>query len=490
MRVSSRGDRDPDKWLTVPMQRDAIIAYCEQGGHTLTDLRSDIDVSGGSDDRPNLEQLVAQIETGQLEGLVVAKLDRFARNLAYGVKVIERIDEAGGVFVATADGFDLRTDAGRLQLHIMLSFADYELRRFRTGWRQARERIIERGQHWGPSVPLGYRRRDDGILEPDPVTGPIAREMFARRAGGEGVSDLARWLDSLGIRTARGGEPGRRWVNDMIKRRVYLGEAYAGELRNTDAHEALIDRVTWERAQRARGARPARATEPTLFGGLIRCHGCRYVMGANWSELADGRKRAYRCRVKQTGGDCPRPAFALEDQLTPIIEAALWDALDRLDLAAKTTAAEEAGRYEILDLEVQAAQAALAAYRDEPAIFESLSPREYADGLTVRKQRVTDAEAARASVLAMVPLPVMAANLRDDWERIPVEVKRAILHQLIGTVVVQAPERKRDHSIPLRDRTRILAPGTLPDDLPVPGRNPVDTRSFPDFDDPACPWML
>jgi hypothetical protein len=114
LRVSSKGDRDPDRWLTVPHQRGAIERWCATNGHRLADVRQDIDVSGGSDRRPNLETLVTKVEAGALGGIVVAKLDRFGRNLPYGVQVIERIDAAGGLFVAAADGFDLRTDSGRL----------------------------------------------------------------------------------------------------------------------------------------------------------------------------------------------------------------------------------------------------------------------------------------------------------------------------------------------------------------------------------------
>jgi site-specific DNA recombinase len=137
-----QGRRDPDRWLTVPHQREAIERWCADHDHRPAELRQDIDVSGASADRPNLEELVERVESGELGGVVVAKLDRFSRWLPYGVKIIERIDRAEGLFIAAADGFDLRKDEGRLQFHVMLSFADYELRRFRTNWRRARETLV------------------------------------------------------------------------------------------------------------------------------------------------------------------------------------------------------------------------------------------------------------------------------------------------------------------------------------------------------------
>jgi hypothetical protein len=87
MRVSRKGKRDPDKWLTVPAQRRAIERWVKDHGHRLVDLREDIDVSGRLDDRPNLEDIVGQVERGELGGLVVAKVDRFSRDLAYGAMV-------------------------------------------------------------------------------------------------------------------------------------------------------------------------------------------------------------------------------------------------------------------------------------------------------------------------------------------------------------------------------------------------------------------
>jgi DNA invertase Pin-like site-specific DNA recombinase len=492
MRVSSKGDRDPDRWLTVPLQQKAITDHCTGHHHTLADLRSDIDVSGGSEERPNLEALVQRIEAGELAGLVVAKLDRFARNLAYGVRIIERIDAAGGFFIATADGFDLRTDAGRLQFHVMLSFADYELRRFKTGWRQARERLVlERGQHWGPSVPLGYRRRDDGVLGPDPVIGPLAAELFVRRANGESVSELARWLESLGVLTARGGLPSRRWVSEMLARRVYLGEAYAGELRNTSAHEPLIDRVTWERAQLARAPRPSVGREPTLLGGLVRCWHCRHVMSACWSPYAGGRKRAYRCRGRHAHGQCPRPAFALEEHLLEFVEPAFWGLMLGADVIGTPAGTDDADRVARLQRDCDRAADALVKYRDDPDILDALEPRQYAEGLRVRQRRLDDAEGKLAREIAAQPVPLGDASaLRDDWPRIDVPTRRRMLHAVIGAVVVKAPDRHRDHGSPLRGRARPILPADLPVGLPKSGGNPVAVVPFPDFDDPSGAWML
>jgi DNA invertase Pin-like site-specific DNA recombinase len=490
MRVSSKGDRDPDRWLTVPHQREAIERWCRDHDHRLVDLRQDIDVSGASKNRPNLEELVVRVESGDLAGIVVAKLDRFSRWLPYGVQIIERIDEAGGLFVAAADGFDLRTDSGRLQFHVMLSFADYELRRFRTNWRKARETLIlERGQHWGPAVPLGYRRDADGRLAIDPETADLVRELYVRRSAGAGLTELARWLDGLGARTWRGGRPTARWVGDLVRSPVYLGWAYAGSLCNEHAHPPLVDRVTWERGRRARAPKPSQGS-PTLLSGLVRCRACRHVMGAAWSQTKAGRVRAYRCNPGKASGRCPRPAFALERVLLELVEPIFWDLVGG-DLVASPTEADDASaRVQELERERERRVFARDQYRDDPDIQGALPPRAYADGLGVRQRRVDEIDRAIGVEVARRPaIAADATTLRLQWPDLEIETRRRMLHAAIGAVVVSAPSRRRDHSVLLCHRARLLRPEDLPSDLPRPGRNPRPLVAFPAFDDPSCPWV-
>src|SRR5215213_4987829 len=96
MRVSRKGDRDSGQWLTVPAQRKAIEGWIEGCEHRLVDLREDIDVSGALDNRPNLEELVAQVERGNLGGLVVAKRTRRPRTK--GARCFGRAARAQGGF--------------------------------------------------------------------------------------------------------------------------------------------------------------------------------------------------------------------------------------------------------------------------------------------------------------------------------------------------------------------------------------------------------
>jgi site-specific DNA recombinase len=164
-------------------------------------------VSGRLDDRPNLEDIVAQVERGELGGLVVAKVDRFSRDLAYGAMVARRIERAGGTFVAADDGVVLSpkgrdfggNDAAHFLFAQLLSMSDFFGRRVTRSWHDTIDRhVFERGRHWGYAMPFGYRKGEDGRLEVDERWAPFVVEAFERRANGDGCSTIARWLDGQG----------------------------------------------------------------------------------------------------------------------------------------------------------------------------------------------------------------------------------------------------------------------------------------------------
>ena len=485
IRVSVVGDRDGERFISPSLQRDRITGWAAAHGHGLADIREDLDVSGGSRKRPQLEALIGQIEAGQLDGLVVAKLDRFARNLVHGITLIERIDKAGGQFVAVADGFDTSTPYGRLALNIMLSIGQFELERYRDQARDARAAQVQAGRWTGSRVPFGYAKQPDGRLVPGEHAA-LARELFERRAAGESLTVLARWLDSLGIRTGRDGTPRRQWARDVIASRAYLGEVRAGAAVNREAHEPLVDELLWQRAQQARSAVPARsAGEARALAGILRCDGCRYALSPAKARYAGGAKTAYRCRGRHAAGECPAPAFCLEDQILPMVERAFFWLVGGMH----ADAAGDAERAQEAITERDHARAELVAYRDTASAV--LSPGDFADGLRVRQAAVDDAERQLAAQVAARPAGLPdATSLRFAWPSLTVSRKRRMFAAAFDAVAVAKPLVPGSHSEPLPGRAWFAAAGTL-DGLPRPGASLGALHGFGlrGADDPPDGWV-
>src|SRR5262245_48828499 len=192
VRVSRVGGREN---LISPeeQQRRARELAREKGlrlGYVLTDL----DESGGKLDRPGLQEALRRVESGESGGIIVAWLDRLSRDSEQAHGLVRRIAEAGGRIYAPDAPSDWTTPEGELQAGIVFAFAQYIRSRARAGFERAKEQAIARGipVHSRPAV--GYRARPDRRLEPDPDVAPVVREVFERRARGEGPATLGAFL--------------------------------------------------------------------------------------------------------------------------------------------------------------------------------------------------------------------------------------------------------------------------------------------------------
>jgi DNA invertase Pin-like site-specific DNA recombinase len=322
VRVSQVGRREGERFISPAVQREQIERWADLHDVGLGTIYEELDASGARQDRPLLLEALARIEEGKSGGLIVAKMDRFGRSLIDGLNAIDRIEKAGGTFVSVADGLDLRTPTGKLVLRILLSMAEWELERIRDQWDVATARAIARGMHLASVAPGGYVRGNDGRLRIDPISGPVIREAFQRRAAGESLRSIATWLTDS---PATSGFGNSGWtestVRQMIARTTYLGEVHKGRHRNPEAHDPLIDPPTWQQAQAP--PRPAaRATaHPTLLGSLLRCAGCRMVMHATWRHMPNFPKTAvYACGAQSSAGRCPAPASITGTVLEEISE--------------------------------------------------------------------------------------------------------------------------------------------------------------------------
>src|SRR5687767_1220360 len=142
-------------------QREAAEAYIKSQAHEgwrlLPSRYEDGGYSGGSMERPGLQQLLAAIRARLIDVVVVYKVDRLTRSLADFAKLVELFDQHGVSFVSVTQSFNTTSSMGRLTLNVLLSFAQFE--REVTGER-IRDKIAASKKKvlWmGGVVPLGYR---------------------------------------------------------------------------------------------------------------------------------------------------------------------------------------------------------------------------------------------------------------------------------------------------------------------------------------------
>src|SRR5215469_7850134 len=115
---------------SLDAQREACIAYIEsqrgEGWELLSTRYDDGGFSGGNMERPALQRLLTDVDTGLIDVVVVYKVDRLTRSLADFAKIVERFDQHGVSFVSITQQFNTTTSMGRLTLNVLLSFAQFE----------------------------------------------------------------------------------------------------------------------------------------------------------------------------------------------------------------------------------------------------------------------------------------------------------------------------------------------------------------------------
>ena len=112
VRVSRVGGREGESYITEAVQEERCRALAKARGLALGQVFTDRDQSGGKMERPAFAKALARIERGESGGIIVARLDRFARTLLGGLQTLEEIREAGGVVLSAEGEFDTSTNTG------------------------------------------------------------------------------------------------------------------------------------------------------------------------------------------------------------------------------------------------------------------------------------------------------------------------------------------------------------------------------------------
>lgn len=439
IRVSRVSGRDGESFISPALQREKIETYCATHGHQLVHVWEELDESGARRDRPKWTRMLDRVERGQTDGVIVSKLDRFSRDVVSGLMAIERIEAAGGSLVLVDEQVDSSTPIGRMVLQMLLSVAEWFRSQTAAGWKETHRRVVARGVHVA-SPAVGYRRRDDGRLEPDPDAAPVVREAFVMRARGESTGAVAAMLNGAGVTTSRGNRWTAGTVTRLFASRVYLGEARAPGLVNPDGHEPIVDPATHALANAARTTRGPNQGRH-LLSGLVRCAGCRYTMAAT-----NGRWPTYQCRGQHPAGRCEEQAAASVRLLEEHIEALFLAEIGAGLIARAAAPAASRADFERAEREV-------AAWQDAAVEISEIGKDEYLAGLRSRVERRDAALAELAVQLdadgGHVDLP--EAPLAGAWAGLALDQRRELVAAAIDAVVL-----RRGRSIPLPERVLVL----------------------------------
>lgn len=300
---------------SLDAQREACEAYAtsqrHEGWRVLDTRYDDGGFSGGNLTRPALQRLLADIKAGEVDLVVVYKIDRLTRSLMDFSKLVEVFDQQQTSFVSVTQHFNTTSSMGRLTLNVLLSFAQFE--REVTGER-IRDKVAaskRKGMWMGGPVPLGYSLADKMLVVNDEEAG-LVRRIFERYCALGCVQALKHELDRAGtqgrLRLQRDGTTrtvsfSRGGLYAILNRRAYLGEVHHKGEWFPGQHTVIVPTDLWKRVQtkldKNRHERKVgtNVTNASLLAGMVvDGAGCRLIA----THTTKGGKR-YRYYLNRQG---------------------------------------------------------------------------------------------------------------------------------------------------------------------------------------------
>ena len=312
------------EYNSLDAQYDSAEAYirsqASNGWRVISKRYDDGGFSGGNVNRPALKALMRDIENGEVDVVVVYKIDRLSRSLGDFTDLSKIFERHNVSFVSVTQQIDTSNAAGRMMLNILMSFAQFEREMTSDRIRDKIYATRKKGLWSGGMIPFGYKTVDKRLV-PDPVTAPVVRHVFARYAESASAklvaSDLQKKFGPRTFGSKKGGDTTWRMMHvyRILRNPVYKGELLhraTGEVFH-GLHEPLVDAALWEDCRRildeSAGLQPSAHRETVaILKGLVRCGHCGGAMAPVFTVKRKGlRYSYYRCvsSTKVADSECP-----------------------------------------------------------------------------------------------------------------------------------------------------------------------------------------
>ena len=382
--------------------------------------------SGGTFQRPAFQQMISDMENGEIGIIVTKDLSRLGRNqLHTGLYIEERFPMFGVRYIAINDNVDTDSNESNDLMPFKNLFNEWFIRDTSRKIRAVLKAKAERGERLGTRAPYGYRKDPDTKkLIVDEEAAAIVRRIFAMCASGSGPSQIARILKKEQILTPTMYAYTRFGMNhtcldtahpynwsdsaiaNLLENEIYLGntvnmkystKSYKDKRRVEhsreeclvfeNTHPALITREVWDMVQRVRKnkRRLTKMEEQNKYSGLVFCADCGSNMVLHRAHTMSASYNHFTCRTYKKDGEACTGHYIRECVLDEIV----LEDLRRVTSAAREHPEKFAayiGSKQSAELqrEIRRQEKELAAMRKRKAELDAIFKKLYEDSVLDR----------------------------------------------------------------------------------------------------------
>ncbi|MDE6128929.1 MAG: recombinase family protein [Lachnospiraceae bacterium] len=267
---------------SIEEQTDRLKSYCAAKDITITKFYTDGGYSGGNINRPALQQMLTDIETGAIDVVVVYKLDRLSRSQKDTLMLIEDKFLAHNVnFISVNENFDTASPFGKAMIGMLSVFAQLEKDQITERFTMGRIGRAKNGYyHGGPTAPTGYDYAD-GCLIVNDYEALQVKELYERFASGHTLHECWRYMQK-NYTTKYGAWSSETLVRHILQNDIYIGNVKFKGVSYKGRHEPIIPEELFYSVQdifeNAKRNTPSFRRSPfkaqTLLSNLIFCGKC------------------------------------------------------------------------------------------------------------------------------------------------------------------------------------------------------------------------
>ncbi len=264
----SVGYSEEQEFNSLESQRAICSSYIAsqrpKGWSELPKHYDDMARSGASLERPAMQDLLSDIESGLVDVIVIYKLDRITRTLLDFVRLIDLLEQYGVSFVSVTQNFDTADSTGRLILNILLTFAQFEREISADRLRDKFQAMKQRGMFVGGHPPYGFDLIDKKLV-PNIDEARLVRSAFRNYLKFQSLTKVARRLESEGAKRRdrvskrgnliRGRGICKSAVFNMLCNPIYVGDVRYKDQVYPGLQRPIVSRKLWDEVQALRAER-------------------------------------------------------------------------------------------------------------------------------------------------------------------------------------------------------------------------------------------
>jgi DNA invertase Pin-like site-specific DNA recombinase len=238
LRVSTE---EQSKHWGVQAQLSSCKKYCRENKLAIPAVYTDI-ISGGTSNRPGFQQMLIDAKQKSFSMIVVAKLDRLARDLYLQIGTIEVLRGHGVGVVSVAEPLGAGDEASNTLIrNIFGSFGQYEKDKIKGRLRGGALAKAREGKYAGGRPPYGYMTSSKKTLIPDVAKIDVIRKVFSLNSRKYSLSEIADELNGQGWVTTTGKPWRKQAVDRILKDKLFYRGHYAyGDIEAKGQHEAIL----------------------------------------------------------------------------------------------------------------------------------------------------------------------------------------------------------------------------------------------------------